>query len=226
MDERESAAERYRELADQQAAVARLGARALGIADLDALPDGGAIHLRARRDDGWVVIEVEDSGIGMSAEVQARAFEPFFSTKGERGTGLGLAQVYGIVQQHGGEIRVMSSPGHGTTFCLLLPWAEPAGTDPPAPAASPMEAGRLTILAVEDEPALSRLLASMLGEHDVLLAASGEEALAVLDAQPVDLVVSDLGLGSGMSGWDLADAVRLRSPKTRFILATGWGAGI
>jgi PAS domain S-box-containing protein len=194
---------------------------------IDALPHGGTIRLVARRDGAHAVVEVTDSGIGMTPEVQAHIFEPFFSTKGERGTGLGLPMVFGIIQRHGGEIRLESAPGQGTTVRLTFPLAAPAPVA--AAGAAPVGGGRpLRILAVDDEPAIARMVALMLEPdgHAVTVATSGEEALARLAEAPFDLVISDLGMGSGMNGWELAEHVRARYPRVRFALATGWGAQI
>ncbi|MFN8521646.1 MAG: ATP-binding protein [Chloroflexota bacterium] len=192
----------------------------------DALPDGGAIRLTARRHNGQIVIEVADTGVGMPEHVKARVFEPFYSTKGESGTGLGLSMVFGTVERHRGQISVASQEGSGTTFTIQLPAADP----PPIvsiPPAAPAPAGPVRILAVEDEPPLAQMLRLGLGRsgHHVDTIASGEAALELLESQPYDLVISDLSLGPGMNGRQLADAVRQRWPQVRFILASGWGAG-
>ena len=194
---------------------------------VDALPNGGAIRLVGRRKGARVVVEVIDTGVGMTPEVRARLFEPFFSTKGERGTGLGLPMVFGIVERHGGEIAVESAPGQGATFRLLLPAATPTASAAPAPAA-PGGARPLRVLAVDDEPALGRMAALMLAPdgHNVVVATSGEEALERLAAESFDLVISDVGMGAGMNGWELAEQVRTHYPGVRFALATGWGAQI
>jgi signal transduction histidine kinase len=197
---------------------------------VDALPTGGTIGVRVVAEDGQGIVEVSDSGVGMSAEVQARVFEPFFTTKGEGGSGLGLAMVFGIVEQHGGTITVRSAPGDGTTFRLTFPLTEPVAESAPAaqrPAlVKPLRP--LRVLAVDDEPMMTRAVMRMLKPlgHVVTTAVSGEEALDRLAEQTFDVVVSDMGMGSGMNGWELADAVRLQWPSVRFILATGWGAAI
>lgn len=199
---------------------------------VDALPSGGGIVLRAQAQGDTMVIEVHDTGSGMSPEVQARIFEPFFTTKGEEGTGLGLAQVFGIVEQQQGRVTVSCPPGQGTTFRLELP-AVPASAvsnDAEFPPAGdrPRSTLALRILAVDDEPALARLAQRMLSQegHTVCLAHTGEEALNLLEAKAFDVVVSDLGLGDGMNGWELAEQVRTRWPGTHMVLATGWGARI
>jgi signal transduction histidine kinase/ActR/RegA family two-component response regulator len=194
---------------------------------VDALPRGGTIRLAARPVGDMVEVSVSDTGVGIPAEVQARIFEPFFTTKGERGTGLGLAMAFGIVERHGGTIAVTSAPGRGTTFTLRLPTQLSSGPTLAQPSA---DAARKTlrILAVDDEPALVNLVASLLRSDGHTLAAvtTGEAALEQLANAPFDLIVSDLGLGAGISGWDLAARVHATWPTTRFILATGWGAEI
>jgi len=199
---------------------------------VDALPHGGSIHLRARRQEDRVIVEVRDSGTGIPPDVQPRIFDPFFTTKGERGTGLGLPQVLSIIERHMGSIDVDSDPSRGTTFYLSLPasdeMAEPRNTrsaDWPAP--PPRRA--IHILVVEDEEQLARMASLVLTQrgHKVAVAPSGEVALALLDEEgPYDLVISDLGLGPGKNGWDVAEAVRNRWAGTRFVLVTGWGAAI
>jgi len=194
---------------------------------VDALARGGAIRLSVRPAGDQVVAEVADDGIGMSPETRERLFEPFFSTKGEGGSGLGLAIVYGIVERHGGTISVDSVPGRGTTFRLSFPSA--ARPEPPQGAVSDDDVARpLRILVVDDEPALGTMLARLLGSdgHQVSVATSGEEGLAILASTPIDVVISDLGMGAGMNGWELAEAVRKLPGQPHFILTTGWGAEI
>jgi PAS domain S-box-containing protein len=196
---------------------------------VDALPEGGTIRLRAYRRDRQIIAEVADSGVGIPPEVQARIFEPFFTTKGDRGTGLGLSQVFGIVEQHHGQVNVESAPGRGTTFRVTVPAA--AQRRVPAAEAAPVAAAvrpSLRILAVDDDARLAALAKNMLASqgHKVDAVTSGEAALARLEEAAYDVVVSDLGLGEGITGWDIAQYVRTRSPRVGFILATGWGAEI
>jgi CheY-like chemotaxis protein len=195
---------------------------------VDALPQGGTIRLTARRRGEQVAVEVADSGVGMSPEVQARIFEPFFTTKGERGTGLGLSQVFGIVERHAGTIHVVSAVGRGTTIQLTFPAAPAPEPVSPGSAGAQAASRPLRVLAVDDEPAITSLVAQILGSagHIVAKASSGEEALKRLAMEPFDLVVSDVGMGAGMNGWELADRVRQSWPRVRFVLATGWGAQI
>jgi CheY-like chemotaxis protein len=197
---------------------------------VDALPSGGTIRLRVVAEDGRGIVEIVDSGVGMSAEVQARVFEPFFTTKGEVGTGLGLAMVFRTVEQHGGLIAVRSAPGDGTAFRITFPLVEASADDEPSTSAAvqvePLRA--LRVLVVDDEPMMTKAVVRMLrpSGHQVTVAGSGEEALETLAEQTFDVVVSDMGMGAGMNGWELADAVKYRWPNVRFLLATGWGAAL
>jgi PAS domain S-box-containing protein len=196
---------------------------------IDAMPHGGTVFLGARPEDGQVIVTVADSGTGMSAEVQARIFEPFFSTKGERGTGLGLAQVFGIVQHHKAQIGVESAPGRGTTFRLTFAGALPAARIAETPVSKlKTTSRRLHILTVDDEPAMGNMIRRILRPdgHTVEHATTGEEAMKRLSDQSFDLLISDVGLGAQMNGWDLTAEVRRRHPEMPVVLATGWGAAI
>lgn len=199
---------------------------------VDALPRGGAIHLRISQCADRAILEVVDDGIGMAPDVQRHIFEPFFTTKGEGGTGLGLATVFGLVERLGGQIGVDSAPGRGTTFRLEFAATNALAERLEARAVlrgTPAEPRRrLRILAVDDEPSLTRAVMRLLKPigHVVTMANSGEEALAKLAAEPFDVVLSDVGMGAGMNGWELAERVRTGWPEVRFALATGWGAAI
>lgn len=195
---------------------------------VDALPSGGALRLSAEPLPDGVVIAVADSGVGMSAEVQARIFEPFFTTKGERGTGLGLAQVLGVVQQHRGRIGVESRPGEGTTFHLTFPTVSDDTSIEPGPSTPQASPVLLRVLAVDDEPAMGSLIRRVLRPHGhyVVTATSGEMAVEHLTREPFDVVISDVGMGPGMNGWEFVERVRTLRPRTRVVLATGWGAAI
>jgi PAS domain S-box-containing protein len=206
---------------------------------VDAMPRGGLITLGARRVDpspssgqaAEIEVTVADNGVGMPPEVQARVFEPFFTTKGEKGTGLGLAMVFAIARQHAGDAAVSSEPGRGATFRLTLPAALGAPTwrrEAEPPPTRPEQVAGLRILAVDDQQALAQMVADMLepSGHRVTTCTSGEEALARLAEERFDVVVSDVGMGSGMNGFELAERIRARAPGTRIVLATGWGSVI
>lgn len=195
---------------------------------VDALPGGGGVRLGARQDGQQVVVEVADTGVGMPADVKKRIFEPFFTTKGDAGTGLGLPMVYGLIEAHGGTITVDSAPGIGTTFRLILPVAQQRAPVP-APLAQATAATRsLRVLAVDDDAQQRQMVTRLLelDGHLVDAVGSGELALVQLGAVQYDLVVSDLGMGEGISGWQLATQVGARWPAVKFALATGWGESI
>ena len=164
----------------------------------------------------------------MSApETRDRIFEPFFTTKGEHGLGLGLSMVFGVVGRQRGNVDVDSAPGQGTTFRLSFPAA--AGEVENAETLEGLAPARsLRILAVDDEPDIANMVSLMLQPfgHQLSVANSGEEALEKLGQEPFDLVISDVGMGARMNGWELAERVRASFPGVRLVLATGWGAEI
>ncbi|MCI0355109.1 MAG: PAS domain S-box protein [Acidobacteria bacterium] len=176
----------------------------------------------------YVMLAVTDNGMGMDANTQARIFEPFFTTKEKgKGTGLGLATVYGIVKQSGGYIWVYSEPGQGTTFKIYLPRAEePIQPEPVAarlPAASLR--GNETVLLVEDEESVRKLAAHCLREqgYTVLEASQGTEALQLCRerADPIHLLVTDVVM-PGMGGRDLADQLIALRPDARVLFVSGY----
>jgi signal transduction histidine kinase/ActR/RegA family two-component response regulator len=190
---------------------------------LEAMPAGGRFTLRSMVEKDRVSIEAEDSGCGMSEETRRRVFEPFFTTKGAQGNGLGLAVVWGIVARHGGEIRVESAVGRGTTFVIGLPVPAvlPADEHDQDPCALP--AGK-RVLIVEDNLEILRSLGDVLRENGchVIEASEGATALARIQTEPVDLVLTDLAM-PGVSGWEVASACRRRFPEAPIGLITGFG---
>jgi PAS domain S-box-containing protein len=194
---------------------------------VDALPQGGTIDLRVQRRRQRVHVEVQDSGVGMPPEVRAKIFEPFFTTKGEKGLGLGLSMVFGVVQRHDGTVEVDSTPGAGTTFRLSFPAAGgEADNAETLEGLAPIRT--LRILAVDDDWEIANMVSLMLEPfgHEIAVATSGEEALERLAADRYDLVISDVGMGARMNGWELASRVKAGFPGVRLVLATGWGAEI
>jgi signal transduction histidine kinase/CheY-like chemotaxis protein len=190
---------------------------------IEALPEGGVITVRTWQDGSSVHCEVADTGVGMSPEVQRRALEPFFTTKGFQSTGLGLSVNYGIVRRHGGDLGLTSAPGEGTRVTFRLPVAAPSAPEPPV-VPMPMTAS-LRILVIDDEPEVRHVVAEMLANqgHEVVVADDGQAALARLESEGAfDLVLTDLGM-PGMTGWDVARAVKSRRPDMPVGLLTGWG---
>jgi len=213
----------------------------------DAMPKGGRLTIALAEADvdqahvathppgrvgRFVCLRVTDSGCGMDAATLGRIFEPFFTTKEPgKGTGLGLATVYGIVQQHQGWIEVVSQVGVGTTFSIYLPplaeAAVPAQKQPAEQAAAPVRGGQERVLVVEDEPVLLELAVTVLQEHgyQVASASTGAEALSVWKARPggFDLLLTDMVLPEGLSGLELAEQLRALKPDLKVLLTSGYG---
>lgn len=191
---------------------------------VDAMPDGGVIETGTRKEIDSGCFWVADTGRGMSAEVVARIFEPFYTTKGERGTGLGLSASHGIVERHNGKIMVVSCPGEGTRFEVRLPLYEEALHAKKEQVVAPLvDAEPAYVLVVEDEERVRSLLSETFeaAGHTVVQASNGTEALARLDEEKFELVISDIGLPE-VSGLQLARWVKANRPETLLILATGW----
>jgi signal transduction histidine kinase/CheY-like chemotaxis protein len=200
----------------------------------DAMPDGGTLTLRAKRAGDssktpYVALEVTDTGAGMSETTRRRCLEPFFTTKGERGTGLGLAMVYGIAQRHNAEIEIESALGKGTTMRLLFPVAvfTPAGSTQD-PDSGPVLT-RLRVLVVDDDPLLIKSLRDALETdgHLVTTANGGKEGIDVFqrsisNEERFALVITDLGMPY-VDGRKVSSAVKAASPHTPVVLLTGWG---
>jgi PAS domain S-box-containing protein len=175
----------------------------------------------------YVSLAVTDTGTGMTPQVMARAFDPFFTTKplGE-GTGLGLSMVHGFVRQSGGQVRVDSEPGNGTTVCLYLP--RHTGTTQTstnqAAAAGHAGAGE-TVLVIDDEPTIRMVIAEVLADsgYSALQAGDGTSGLRILQSDArVDLLITDVGLPGGLNGRQIADAARIKRPDLKVLFITGF----
>jgi signal transduction histidine kinase/ActR/RegA family two-component response regulator len=204
---------------------------------VDAMPQGGNLMLSAEDEGDSVVISIADSGSGMTQEVRSRIFDPFFTTKGKAGLGLGLAVSFGIIRRHEGSIQVESEVGRGTTFRISLPVAtvsvgspaEISPRDEPSVASSSRTTidNQAKILVVDDEEYIRDLLRDMLESEgcQVYLAEGGREALALFEGLQLDAVFTDVGM-PGMSGWELAHAIRQRSETIPIAVITGWGEAV
>ncbi len=187
----------------------------------------GRIVLRTRQAGEWAVVEVMDTGIGMDEEVRRRAVEPFFTTKGAQGSGLGLAMVYGTMRRHDGGLELESEPGRGTTVRLIFPirrveWRTEV-EEPEVPTVS------RRVLLIDDDPRVRQVLGAMLQEmgHRVTVAGGGVEGLTLFEAalqagEPYDLVLTDLGM-PGMTGSEVVRRLKAISPTTPVVVLTGWG---
>jgi two-component system, cell cycle sensor histidine kinase and response regulator CckA len=221
----------------------------------DALPHGGAIRLGvspiqlgedyAREHPGvragrYVMISIGDDGIGMDADTRARVFEPYFTTKASgRGTGLGLATVYGIVRQSGGDVWVYSEPGHGTTFKVYFPRLDAPAASAPAPVPARVEraaavadacsGGGELILVSEDDPMLRGLLEAFLGEagYRTRVASCGAEALeiAATEGDQIALLLSDV-IMPDIGGFELAQRLHRTHPKLRVLFTSGYSSDV
>jgi len=208
---------------------------------VDAMPSGGIITIRTRVTDlgvsgranvsEHVVLEVKDTGVGMDEKTRRRCLEPFFSTKGKRGTGLGLAMVYGVVERHEGQIEIESEPGKGTTIRLTFPVYK-LETHDDASQKDDKPPGPFRILCVDDEPPVRELVREMLERdgHTIIVADGGQAGIEMFRAaqsngQPFDAVVTDLGMPY-VDGREVAAAIKRESPQTPVIMLTGWGAFI
>ena len=206
---------------------------------VDAMPEGGTLMLRTGcaqsqsnvGDESFsdVYVEVSDTGVGMDEETRRRCLEPFYTTKGERGTGLGLAMVYGMIQRHSAELEIDSVVGSGTTVRVLFGAAQTPLEDTDRTAARLQPAQRLRALLVDDDPLLIKSLRDILeGDgHVVMVADGGQSGIdAFVSAQqrgnPFSLVITDLGMPY-VDGRKVASAVKAANPSTPVIMLTGWG---
>lgn len=190
---------------------------------LDAMSGGGQFVFRTSSDSEMVTIAAQDTGCGMSEETRRKVLEPFFTTKGARGTGLGLSVSWGIVKRHGGTIEIESHLGAGSTFLVRLPVCKEAAAAEVREWA-PQPARSAHVLVIDDEHEVRSVLRDMLTSvgHTVVEAASGEEGLARCASEAVDLILADVSM-PGMSGWDVAAACRQRFPRVPLGFVTGWG---
>ena len=189
---------------------------------VDAMPSGGTIIVSTEQRDGEVLISIADTGIGMTEEERERCLEPFFTTKGEHGTGLGLSVVYGIIQRHGGRIEIVSQKGIGTTFTICF-----SPTTMQAVVSAPVRAKlnrALRVLIVDDQEVICELIAEQLSSdgHTCAIALRGDDALSLFRRDAFDLVITDQSM-PGMNGAQLSEAIKLLTRDVPIILLTGFG---
>ncbi|MGW5960390.1 hybrid sensor histidine kinase/response regulator [Methylorubrum thiocyanatum] len=208
----------------------------------DAMPDGGTVTVRTENlliededtalyktvpPGAYVVISVTDTGLGMPSEILSRVMEPFFTTKGEgKGTGLGLAMVYGFAKQSGGSVKIYSEVGHGTTVRLLFPASDQKVEDEIKPTTRAADRhGTETVLVVDDRPDVAATAGTILEDfgYTVLVVDNPVAALEILDGEGrIDLLFTDLIMPGGMNGVMLARAARERQPRIKVLLTTGY----
>ncbi len=193
---------------------------------IEAMPAGGTTTIRTRKDHRRAIVEVHDTGIGMTEYVRRRCLEPFFSTSPDRHTGMGLSMVHGIVQRQNGTLDVISEPDKGTTLIIglrLLVVDDTDRTEDVTPEAE-STGGPLHILFVDDEEASRRVVArcTKTDKHTVDIAASGQECLEKFVAGEFDLIIVDRSMPS-MSGDEVAIAIREQDSDVPIIMLTGFG---
>ncbi len=203
---------------------------------VDAMPGGGTLEVRTSSitsgPSSAVCLEVRDTGAGMDEETRRRCLEPFFTTKGERGTGLGLAMVYGMAQRHRAELAIDSQKGRGTTMRLLFPVGEASAVAGEPVTPPKVTARSMRILVVDDDPMLSQSLRNTLQAdgHQVVAAAGGRAGIDAFQAaqraaEPFDAVITDLGMPY-VDGRQVARDIRAISADVPIIMLTGWGRNL
>jgi signal transduction histidine kinase/CheY-like chemotaxis protein len=194
---------------------------------VDAMPKGGRLSLRTRVDEGHVTVEVSDTGTGIPEAIRQKIFDPFFTTKGPKGTGLGLSMAYGILARHSGRITVESEEGRGTTFRLVFPATDRVAEAAPAPAPVVDASQSLRCLVVDDEEEVAEVVADILttAGHVAVMAESGQAAVDLLAGEAFDLVFTDLAM-PGMTGWQVARAVKAKSSGVPVVMMSGFGVEV
>jgi PAS domain S-box-containing protein len=197
---------------------------------VDAMPDGGVLTIITRQENARIVLEVADTGIGMNDEMRRCCLEPFYTSKGDRGTGLGLPMVYGVIQRHKGEIKIESETGQGTIVRILFPISETEVASIKTPASNLLPP--LAILYIDDDALMRESLKEILEKdgHRVRVADSGQAGLeifrtAITGSTPFDVVITDMGMPL-MDGKEVARNIKIASSQTPVIMLTGWGAQI
>jgi signal transduction histidine kinase/ActR/RegA family two-component response regulator len=196
---------------------------------VDAMPSGGSLTLRSYATQHHVTVEVCDTGIGMTEDVRARCLDPFFTTKGERGTGLGLAMVYGMAERHNAVIEIDTEPNAGTIVRLVFPVATPDELAAPTAQATRHKVRGLRLLVIDDDELLRQSMQAILERegHSVSIARGGRSGIesfadAAQRGEPFEVVITDLGMPH-VDGRAVAAAVKSLSARTPVILLTGWG---
>jgi len=186
------------------------------------MPEGGEIMIRTFTEDGNVVTEFEDTGMGIPNALRDRIFDPFFTTKGPQSTGLGMSVSYGIINRHGGIISVDSVKGKGTTFTISLPVSNGKECRKKVKT-STKGVKKANILVIEDEDDVRLVLSDILAEggHKVEVAGSGSHGLEMFKKNAFDMVFTDLGM-PGMTGWQVAEEIKKLNRQTPVALITGW----
>ena len=194
---------------------------------LDAMPKGGKIRIKTLKEENYIALTIEDTGIGIPEAIGNRIFDPFFTTKGVQSTGLGMSISYGIINRHKGTIAVESEEGKGTVFTIKLPINKMTLTREEVE--KPVEAKnrKARILIIEDEEEVGQLLYDILisRNHEVEVASDGSQGLERFKSRDFDLVFTDLGMPS-MSGWQVAEEIKHIGKKVPVAIITGWNVAL
>jgi signal transduction histidine kinase/ActR/RegA family two-component response regulator len=192
---------------------------------VEGMPRGGSITLRTERKGDDVLVTVTDTGDGMPEATHSRVFEPFFTTKGIAHVGLGLTTVTRIVEQHKGSLTVDSEPGRGSSFTIAIPAAPEVVQSKPEPMLASVRPAR--ILIIDDDAAVREITGKFLSirGYQVTVVGTGSEGISSFKRSGFDLVVTDLGM-PGMSGWEVAHAIKRLNAKTLVVLMTGWATSL
>ena len=191
---------------------------------IEAMPGGGRLTITTVVEGDDLLINFVDNGSGMTGETRQRIFEPFYTTKGAKGQGMGLAATYGILERHGGEIHVTSEPGQGSTFTIRLKRAHEVESSPVYENGEPGAARASSVLVVDDEDPIRVLLSDLLRArgHKVLTAEDGLAGLRAVEKTRFDMVITDLSM-PGADGWTVITETRRRWPDTKLVILTGYG---
>jgi PAS domain S-box-containing protein len=189
---------------------------------IDAMPQGGDIKIRTFKQDNYVFVSIEDTGVGLPDDKKDSIFDPFFTTKGPQSRGLGLSAAYGIINRHRGTIAVDSIAGQGTSFTIKVPFSKNI-LEAEIIAPVPQEERKARILVIEDEEDIRGLLKDILTDkgHKVETVSSGMEGVKLFEKKKFDLVFTDLGMPR-MSGWEVAEKIKCINKNVPVYLITGW----
>jgi CheY-like chemotaxis protein/anti-sigma regulatory factor (Ser/Thr protein kinase) len=194
---------------------------------IDAMPQGGKIRITTFKENSYIGIKIEDTGMGISEAISDRIFDPFFTTKGPQATGLGMSVSYGIITRHKGTISVDSQEGRGTAFTIKIPAKAVKEIKDEKTQELVKKERKNNILIVEDEEDIRILLSEILASdgHTVSTASSGKKGIEVFKKGSFDLILTDLGM-PGMSGWEVASTIKKLAPEVIIAVITGWGIQI
>ncbi len=189
---------------------------------VDAMPQGGDIKIKTFKEDIYIIVNVEDTGVGVPKHIRDKIFDPFFTTKGVQATGLGMSVSYGIISRHRGTISLDSIEGRGTAFTIKLPISEKVVEEEKVKHFKGEEK-KARIMVIEDEEKVRNLLSAILknGGHEVRVVSDGNQGIEMFEKGEFDLVFTDLGM-PGMSGWQVAEKVKSINGRVPVILITGW----